>query len=148
MYGSGSNSTTLMNKHIFLSRLMWLFLTFWKNKKMVRQICTFIVQDCVINPLYILVSLDSDIFELLVCGRYWCIIGWPRFKGTVSRDWDELFVVWMEIALFRDESLIIYIPIYCFLVFNFEFYFLQRYCTKIASLSAIGATLLQCAEGC
>ncbi len=37
-------------------------------------------------------------------------------------------------------------PIYCFLVFNFEFYFLQRYCTKVASLCAIRATLLQCAK--
>ncbi len=69
-------------------------------------------------------------------------------KGTVSRDWDWLFVVLMESALFRDEPLIIFIPIYCFLVFNFEFYFLQSYCTKVASLSAIGATLLQCAKGC
>jgi hypothetical protein len=54
----------------------------------------------------------------------------------------------MERGLFRDEPLIIFIPIYCFLVFNFEFYFLQRFCTKVASLCAIGATLLQCAKGC
>ncbi len=71
-----------------------------------------------------------------------------QIKGTVSRDWDGLFVVWMERGLFRDEPLIIFIPIYCFLVFNFEFYFLQRFCTKVASLCTIGATLLQCAKGC
>jgi hypothetical protein len=45
---------------------------------------------------------------------------------------------------------IVFITIYLFLVFNFEFYFLQRYCTKVkvAPLCAIGATLLQCAIGC
>jgi hypothetical protein len=30
-----------------------------------------------------------------------------------------------------------------FLVFYFEFYFLRRYCTKVAPLCVIGATLLQ-----
>jgi hypothetical protein len=54
----------------------------------------------------------------------------------------------MERALFRDEPLTIFKPIYCFLVFNFEFYFLQRCCTKVASLCAIRVTLLQCAKGC
>ncbi len=54
----------------------------------------------------------------------------------------------MERALFRDEPLIFFRPIYCFLVFNLEFYFLHRYCTKVASLCAIGTTLLQCAKGC
>jgi hypothetical protein len=69
-------------------------------------------------------------------------------KVTVSWDWDGLFVVWIERALFRDEPLIFCIPINCFLIFNFKFYFLQRYCTRVASLCAIGATLLQCAKGC
>jgi hypothetical protein len=41
-------------------------------------------------------------------------------KGTVSRDWDGLFVVWMDRALFGDELLIVFMTIYCFLVFNFE----------------------------
>ena len=54
----------------------------------------------------------------------------------------------MDRALFRDEPLTGFITICCFLVFNFEFYFLQRYCRKVASLCAIGATLLQCAKGC
>jgi hypothetical protein len=54
----------------------------------------------------------------------------------------------MDRALFGDKPLIIFKPIYCFLVFNFEFYFVQRYCTQVASLCAIGATLLQCAKGC
>ncbi len=31
----------------------------------------------------------------------------------------------------------------CFSVFNFEFDFLQRYCTTVASLCVIGAILLQ-----
>ncbi len=57
-------------------------------------------------------------------------------------------MVEMDRALFGDKPLIIFIPIYCFLVFNFEFYFVQRYCTKVASLCAIGETLLQCTKGC
>ncbi len=65
------------------------------------------------------------------------------FKGTVSRDWDVLVVVWMDRALFGDEPLTGFITICCFLVFNFVFYFLQRYCTKVASLCVFGTTLLQ-----
>jgi hypothetical protein len=59
-------------------------------------------------------------------------------------------MVWMDRSLFEDESLIVCITFYFFLVFNFEFYFLQRYsyCTKVAPLCEIGATLLQCAIGC
>jgi hypothetical protein len=54
----------------------------------------------------------------------------------------------MDRSLFEDEPLIVFIAIYFFLVFNFEFYFLQRCCTKVAPLCAIGATLLHCAIGC
>ncbi len=53
----------------------------------------------------------------------------------------------MDRALFGDEPLIVFITIYCFLVFNFEFYFLQRYCTKVASLDVIGP-FCKCAIGC
>ncbi len=67
----------------------------------------------------------------------------PPLKGTVSRDWDVLLVVWMDRALFGDEPLTGFITICCFLVFNFVFYFLQRYCTKVAPLCVSGATLLQ-----
>jgi hypothetical protein len=38
--------------------------------------------------------------------------------------------------------------IFCFVIFNFEFYYLKRYCTKVAPLCAVGATLLECAKGC
>jgi hypothetical protein len=48
----------------------------------------------------------------------------------------------MDRALFWDESLIVFIKIYCFLVFNFQFYFLQRYCTQLAPLCAIGGNPL------
>ncbi len=41
------------------------------------------------------------------------------------------------------EPVIVFINIFCFLVFNFEFYFLQRYCTQVATLCVIGATFLQ-----
>jgi hypothetical protein len=53
----------------------------------------------------------------------------------------------MDKALARDVPLIVcnYLLL---LGFNFEFYLLQRYCTKVASSCAIGATLLQCAKGC
>jgi hypothetical protein len=44
-------------------------------------------------------------------------------KGTVSRDWDVLLVVWMDRALFGDEPLTGFITFCCFLVFNFVFYF-------------------------
>jgi hypothetical protein len=54
----------------------------------------------------------------------------------------------MDRSFFEDEHLIVFITIYFFLVFNFEFYFLQRYCKKVAPLCEIGATLLQCAIGC
>jgi hypothetical protein len=54
-----------------------------------------------------------------------------------------LVVVWMDRALFGDEPLTGFITICCFLVSNFVFYFLQRYCTKVAPLCVIGATLLQ-----
>jgi hypothetical protein len=64
-------------------------------------------------------------------------------KGTVSRDLDGLLVVWIHRALFGDESLIVFLTFYCFSVFNFEFYFLQRYCIKDAPLYVIGVNLLQ-----
>jgi hypothetical protein len=55
----------------------------------------------------------------------------------------------MNRALFEYEPLIVFITFYCFLVFNFEFYFLRgTYCTKFAPLCAVGATLLQCAIDC
>ncbi len=69
-------------------------------------------------------------------------------ERTVSRDWDGLLVVWMDWALFGDESLIVLKTIYCFLILNLKFYFFQRYCTKAAPSCAIGATLLQCAISC
>jgi hypothetical protein len=40
----------------------------------------------------------------------------------------------MNRALFGDEPLTGFITICCFLVFNFVFYFLQRYCRKVAPL--------------
>jgi hypothetical protein len=49
----------------------------------------------------------------------------------------------MDRASFGDELLTGFITICCFLVFNFVFYFLQRYCTKVAPFCVIGATLLQ-----
>jgi hypothetical protein len=58
-------------------------------------------------------------------------------------------VIRIYAALFGDEPLIVFfITIYCFLVFNFEFYFFQRYCIRVAPLCAIGGTRLQCAIGC
>ncbi len=54
----------------------------------------------------------------------------------------------MDKALYGDEPLIDYIIVYYFLVFDFEFFCLQRYCTKVALLCIIGATLLQYAIGC
>jgi hypothetical protein len=54
----------------------------------------------------------------------------------------------MDRSLSGDEPLIVFIIIYCFLVFNFEFCFLKRYCTKVAPLCAVVATLLECAIGC
>jgi hypothetical protein len=56
-------------------------------------------------------------------------------------------MVWMDRSLFDDEPLIVFMTISSWF-FNFEFYFLQRYCTKVAPLCTIGATLLQCAIGC
>jgi hypothetical protein len=47
----------------------------------------------------------------------------------------------MDRALFGDEPLAGFITICCFLVFNFVFYFLQRYCTKVAPLCVIGEPL-------
>jgi hypothetical protein len=49
----------------------------------------------------------------------------------------------MDRALLGDEPLTGFITICCFLVFNFVFYLLQRYCTKVVPLCVIGATLLQ-----
>ncbi len=54
----------------------------------------------------------------------------------------------MDRALFRYEPLIVFIIMYCFLVFKFEFYFLKRYCTNVAFLCAVGARLLECAKSC
>jgi hypothetical protein len=53
----------------------------------------------------------------------------------------------MERALFGDQPLIVFITISCFSVFNFGYYVLQRYCTRVAPLCVIGATLLKCAVG-
>jgi hypothetical protein len=64
-------------------------------------------------------------------------------KGTFSRDCNALLVVWMDRALFGDEPLIVFITIYCYLVFNVEFNFLQRYFKEVALSNVIGATLLQ-----
>jgi hypothetical protein len=63
-------------------------------------------------------------------------------KWTVQRNWEWLLLVWMAIALYGDKPLIVFVSIYCFSVFNFELYFLWRYCTKIALLCVIGSTLL------
>jgi hypothetical protein len=71
-----------------------------------------------------------------------------RIKGNVLQDLDVLLVVWMERALFGDETLIFLKFICCFLVFNFEFYFLRRCCRKVASLYVIEATLLQMCQSC
>ncbi len=49
----------------------------------------------------------------------------------------------MDRAFFGDEPLTGFITICCFLVFNFVFYFLQRYDIKAALLCAVGAILLQ-----
>ncbi len=46
----------------------------------------------------------------------------------------------MKHHLVGDEPLIVR-KLSCFLVFTFEFYFLQSYCTKVALLYVIGATL-------
>ncbi len=53
-----------------------------------------------------------------------CVDMENKIKGTVSRDWDGLFVVWMERALFRDEPLIIFTPfiVSWFLTLNFTFF--------------------------
>ncbi len=48
------------------------------------------------------------------------------------------------LSLFENEPLIVFITIYFFLVFNFEFYFLQRYCTKVAPLCNWGNPLAMC----
>jgi hypothetical protein len=53
----------------------------------------------------------------------------------------------MDRALFGDEPLIVFIIIYCFLVVNFEF-FLERYCTSVGPLCAVGATCFKCFIGC
>jgi hypothetical protein len=57
-------------------------------------------------------------------------------------------MVWMDRSLFEEEPLIVFITIYFYLVFNFEFYFFQSITKKVAPLCAIGETLLQCAIGC
>jgi hypothetical protein len=49
----------------------------------------------------------------------------------------------MDRALFGDETLIVLKTICGLLVLSFEFYFIQRYCTKVAPLYFIRATLLQ-----
>ncbi len=54
----------------------------------------------------------------------------------------------MEVPLFGDEPLKVLITNCCFLVFIFEFYFLQRYCRKVAPMCVIGATLFKCSIGC
>jgi acyl-[acyl carrier protein]--UDP-N-acetylglucosamine O-acyltransferase len=58
-------------------------------------------------------------------------------KGTVSRGLDGLFVVGMDRALIRDEPLIVIKYMY-FLIFNFEFYFLQKCCKKVTPLYVSG----------
>ncbi len=61
-------------------------------------------------------------------------------KGTVSRDWDGLFVVWMERALFTDEPLTIFIPIYmyCFLVLTFNFTFFRGIAQRLPLCVQLG----------
>jgi hypothetical protein len=49
----------------------------------------------------------------------------------------------MDRVLFGDETIIDFKTCLLFLAFKFEFYFLQRYCTKVALLYVIGETLLQ-----
>jgi uncharacterized membrane protein YwzB len=69
--------------------------------------------------------------------------GEPRLKelsheiemGCWWYGWDRV--------LFGDEPPIVFTTVYCFLVLNFEFYFLQGYCTKVALLYVIGTILLQ-----
>ncbi len=55
------------------------------------------------------------------------------FKGTVSRDWDVLLVVWMDRALLGDKPLTGFITICCFLVFKFVFYY-QRFPSYLGSV--------------
>jgi hypothetical protein len=52
-------------------------------------------------------------------------------KGTASRGMEDR-------ALFGDEPQIVFIFICCFLVFNFEFYFLQRCCKKVVRSYVMG----------
>ncbi len=52
-------------------------------------------------------------------------------------------MIWVDRALFGDEPLIVFKFICCFLVFNFEFYFLQRCFKKVALLYVIRVSLLQ-----
>ncbi len=47
------------------------------------------------------------------------------FEGTFSRYWDGLLVVWMDRTLFRDEPLIVFIPIYCFLYLTLSITFFR-----------------------
>jgi hypothetical protein len=56
----------------------------------------------------------------------------------------------MDRALFRDKPLKVFITIYSFLVFIFEFYFLKRYCRKVALPICVqlGEPSCKCAIGC
>jgi hypothetical protein len=54
----------------------------------------------------------------------------------------------MDRAVFGDEPLIVFINIYCFSVFNFEFYFLQRYGRKDALRVQMGQPSCKDAFGC
>jgi hypothetical protein len=68
---------------------------------------------------------QPTIWTFCPCSRF--------FKGTVSRDWDMLLVVWMDRALLGDESLTGFITICCFLVFNFVFYY-KRFTSYLGSV--------------
>jgi hypothetical protein len=69
------------------------------------------------------------------------------FKGTVSRGWDRLLVVWMDRALYGDESLIV-LEIYLLLLGNFVFYFLQRCWKKVAAYMLLGQPSWKCVRCC
>ncbi len=64
-------------------------------------------------------------------------------KGTVSPDWDELHMVKIYWTKLEDEPLTGSKTISYFLYSYYNFFFLQRYCIKVASFFVNGATVLQ-----
>ncbi len=111
---------------------------------------------------------SSELESVLIMYNFLYLIGlafflqrFPSFKGSVTRDSDGLFVVEIDRALFGDETLTVFITIYCILVFKksssgekisllwgkasiiYNISVIQRYCTMVSPLCAIGATLLQ-----